>query len=342
MLLAVLCSLILSQLHFPVAWLIGPLTAGIGYALARGGPMPLPRIFTTIGKSLVGVAAAARFSPNNLLTAATYAVPLFTALAITGGLSMLNGYLIARWSGIGLMTSLLGAIPGTASANVAISSEFGADPAAVAILQYLRLVIVVLLVPMIAGFFAPKIVVINATSVAMIGTASAPLWNITVLGIVCFLGIGLGNALKLPTKEFLGSFLCGLGLFGFFPAQYDVPRPLILVALLLIGLSAGLKFNLKLMNVLKRAVLLEVALVLFLVVCCMGIGYEFHRLTQVDMITSLLAFAPGGMEAMIATSNQLGSNTGLVLTIKFIHQILIILTVNSLRVYLRPIQYREN
>jgi len=331
-------SFLLSMLHVPVAWLIGSLMVGIGYTLTQGRPTPLPPVFITVGKSLVGIAAAARFSPDNLMTAAAYAAPLLTALGITGGLSMLNGYLISRWSGIGLVTCLLGAIPGTASANVAISSEFGADPSIVAILQYLRLLMVVLLVPAMASLFTPDSVTSNR-AISVIDTHVVALaLNLAVLGICSALGIWMGKKLRLPTKEFLGSFVCGLGLFGMFPSQYYVPRPLIVIALLLIGLSAGLKFNWQHMVKLRKAVLLEIILVLFLVACCLGIGYEFHRLTHVDLTTALLAFAPGGMEAMIATSNQLGSDTGLVLTIKFIHQMLIIITVNSLRSYLHSTQ----
>lgn len=330
---AIVCT-ILTQLYVPVAWLIGSLIVGIIYALLHGKPRPLPSTFLIIGKSLVGIAAAARFAPDNLITIFNYAIPLLLAFAITASLSMLNGYLIARFSGIKLITSLLGAIPGTASANVAISQEFGADPPIVAVLQYLRLIMVVVIVPTIAGLIAPNDVVVNQININVQSTVSLT-WNIIMIGICCGLGIWLGRKFKLPTKEFLGSFLCGLPLFGLFPNQYTVPRSFIIFALLLIGLSAGLKFNWHNIIGLGRAITLEIILVLILITCCIGISYSFHYLTHIDLITALLAFAPGGMEAMIATSNQLGGDTGLVLTIKFIHQLLIIFTVNMFRSHLR-------
>jgi hypothetical protein len=298
----------------------------------------------TVAKSIIGIAAAARFSPEDLIVAGTYGVPLVVAIGITGGLSILNGYLIGRWTEIGLATSLLGSVPGTASAVVAISGEFGADPASVAILQYLRMIIVVLLVPIAASFFSSDIAVIpNAvlpTSVANSQRVSTAL-NLLLLTVGCSLGTLAGKGLRLPTGEFLGSFLVGLGLCWILRYQLYIPRPLFVIGLLLIGLSAGLKFDWQVMFKLWKAVLLEIVLVVLLVLCCLGIGYEFHLITQVDTTTALLAFAPGGMEAMIATANQLGSDTGLVLTIKFIRQLIILVTLNAWKLYFNTTKCAE-
>lgn len=345
---AIIVCLIFAKIGIPVAWLIGSLIAGIGYALVAGTPIKPPPILLTIGKAIIGIVAAARFSPDNLMIVATYILPLVLALGITGSLSMLNGYLIARWSGIKLITCLLGAIPGTASANVAISSEFGAEPPIVAVLQYLRVLLVVLIVPTVAGIIAGLIVpesqvlaeVNIANTSAPISTVSM-IWNLVILGLCCILGIWTGNTFNLPTQGFLGSFLWGLFLFGFFPDEYRVPRPLILLALLFIGLSAGLKFNWQHIVVLRRALILEIVLVLLLISGCIGIGYGIHSITNIGLVTAILAFAPGGMEAMIATSNQLGGDTGIVLTIKFINQLLIIFSVNYLRSFLQYYKTRE-
>lgn len=337
-LIAIGICTILTQLNVPVAWLIGSLLTGIVYAIMKGQPQPLPSIFLIIGKALIGVTAAARFAPDNILIVITYLIPLLLAFMLTASLSMLNGYLIARWSGIKLITSLLGAIPGTASANVAISHEFGADPPVVAVLQYLRLLMVALLVPIIAGLINSDTAILTPEIPISIRFQAAFIENLIALTLCCALGIGTGRILKLPTKEFLGSFLWGIALFGVFPNHYTIPRPLIIIALLLIGLSAGLKFNWHNIAGLGRAVMLEIILVLILIVCCLGIAYVLHLFTTIDLTTAILAFAPGGMEAMIATSNQLGGNTGLVLTIKFINQLLIIFTVNSIRSYVHTTQ----
>lgn len=333
-LIAIIVCYVLDELHVPVAWLIGSLLVGVAYALGTGQPHPLPKMFLNIAKAVIGIAAAARFVPDNLVTMVAYIIPLLLALGITGGLAMLNGYLIARWSGIDIVTSLLGSIPGTATANVAISSEFGANPSIVAVLQYLRLLLVAFLVPIIAGLLSsytdpqPNVTILVPPNPAV---PISQLWNIMVIGGCCTIGIWLGQRLKLPTKGFLGAFICGLIPFGLSPGQYSIPQPVMLAALLIVGISAGLKFDWQHITGLSKAMLLEIVLVLWLVACCLGIAYLLHNFTNIDITTAVLAFAPGGMEAMIATSNQLGADTGLVLMIKFTHQLVIIFTVGIIR-----------
>ena len=336
LILAVASGYLLSWLQFQVAWLIGPLLAGICYVLLLGTSAPLPARWMTVAKAIVGLVAASRFVPEDLTRVWVYLVPVLVAISVTGGLCLLNGYLISRLSKVDRTTCLLGSIPGTATAIVAISAEFGADPVSVAILQYLRMTIVILLVPVAASFFslsvAPSLALVRPDVVSHDPVLPIGI-DLLLLAAAAAVGVFFGEKFRLPTGAFLGSFLVGLTLFWFLAGQLVVPRYLSLMALLVIGLSAGLKFNIGTMRKLWKAVLLEVVLVILLVMSCLWVGYWFHWLTHVDITTSMLALAPGGMEAMIATSNQLGSDTGLVLIIMFLRQLLIITGMAGLRYY---------
>ena len=70
---------------------------------------------------------------------------------------------------------------------------------------------------------------------------------------------------------------------------------------------------------------LEIILVIVLMLSCLAIGYQFHSIAKIDLVTAILGFTPGGIEAMIATANQLGGNTGMVLAIQVTRQMLILL-----------------
>ena len=109
------------------------------------------------------------------------------------------------------------------------------------------------------------------------------------------------------------------------PYKLQVPPWLFAVGLLLVGVSIGVQFDWKNAKKLWKAVLVEVGLVLGLILVCFGIAYQFHRFTGVDLMTSLLSFTPGGLEAMIATVNELGGDTGLVLAIQLTRMLTIIL-----------------
>ncbi|GBF82387.1 AbrB family transcriptional regulator [Aphanothece sacrum] len=339
--LAVATGFLFNWLKVPVAWLMGPLVLGIVYAFIQGTPKPLPSNFITVGKALIGVSSAARFSPETLSLAQHYTIPLLLCIITTAALSMFNGYLLSKWTGIDKISSFLGSIPGSASSVVAMSEELGADAASVAVLQYLRMMLVLLIVPAIATFLAPNLDHANNTyllptnlSVHTVPTSV----NLLALAGCCSLGIILGKWLNLPTSGFLGSFLLAITLFWSFPHQFYVPRILFIIGLILVALSTGLKFDWQTIHRLWKAVLIKSFLVVILVFCCLGIGYEFHLITHVDTITSLLAFTPGAVEAMIATVTQLGGDTGTVLAIQMTRQLLILLAINLLHWFSKSVK----
>ena len=258
-------------------------------------------------------------------------------ICTTGALSMLNGYLLWQLAGVNKLSSFLGSIPGSASSIVAWSEEFGADPMVVTVLQYLRMVTVVLLIPTTVTLIFPHAPLNEIAALGQTGANHPPVpmsINLLVLAGCCTLGILVGQWLKLPTSGFLGSFLLGLLLFWTLPYSFLVPRWLWVVGLILIGLSIGLKFDWQAVRKLWKAVLLEIILVILLMLSCLAIGYEFHLVTNIDTMTAILGFTPGGIEAMIATANQLGSDTGMVLAIQLTRQMLILLTINLLNVFI--------
>lgn len=344
--LAAIVGFACNRLGVPVGWLLGPLLVGIAYASIQSDRQPLPSNFIKVGKAIIGIYSASRFSPDTLMLATTYAVPVILCILITGALSMLNGYFLWKLGRVNKFDSFLGSIPGSASSIVAMSEELGADPMVVTVLQYLRMVTVVLVIPITVTLMFPHTQasqVVRLVPTAVNESAVPMFINLLVLAGCCSLGILVGQWLKLPTSGFLGSFLLGLLLFFSFPHWFFVPHWLWVIALILIGLSIGWKFDWQAVRQLWKAVLLEITLVILLMLSCLAIGYEFHLVTDIDLVTAILGFTPGGIEAMIATVNQLGGDTGMVLAIQLTRQMLILLVINLLQVFvnLRKTKMRE-
>lgn len=336
--LAIVAGFICHYLGIPVAWLVGPLLVGVLLAFIQGRARPLPVKFLTLGKAIIGVYSASRFSAETLGLAQHYPLPLMLCISVTAGLSMLNGFVLWQWAGVERTTSFLGAIPGSASNIVAMSEDLGANPVSVAVLQYTRMMLVALLVPSVASWLAtvnhieaPASSLIVATQTEQLPTQTLAICLLFVAGC-CSLGPVLGRRLRLPAPAFLGSFLLGLAVFWSFPHQVYVPSFAFLAALTLVGLAVGLKFDWQTIRSLWRAVLIEVGLILLLMLGCLGIGYEFHLVTHVDTMTALLGFVPGAIEAMVATANELGGDTSTVLAIQMTRQFLILLVIAILNV----------
>ena len=317
---------VFNWLQIPVGWLLGSIIGGILYSTIQGNSQPLPKMFITLGKAFIALATAVRFSWDTVNIAAHYAVPLLLSVLISACLSLFHGYLLSRLSGIDKVTALVSFIPGVASSIISIAEEMGADAASVAVFQYLRVLLVVLLIPSAAGFFFPADLNNSVTTaIATTNDSSMPMWfNLGILGGCCLVGIWGGNRLRLPASGFLGTFLFGLVVFWSSPYQLQVPQWLFVMGLLFVGLSIGVKFDIKTASKLLKAVLIEICLVISLIILCLGVGYSFHLFTDVDTITSLLGFTPGGIEAMVATVMQLGGDTGLVLAMQLTRMLIII------------------
>jgi hypothetical protein len=328
LLTAVVASLIFSWLHVPVSWLMAPILVGIICVVSQKHPQPFFPAFSMVGQAIVALESAVRFSLETLKIATTYALPLLICIFITGLLSLLNGYLLWRWAGIDRTTGFLGSIPGAGPSIVAMSEEMGADAIAVAILQYIRIMLVALIVPATVSIFFPIDPSIGSVIVAIPAqvSASLPVWlNAGVLVACGGLGVWLGQKLRLPASLFLGPFLVGLLASLLLPYQIEVSPSLLTVGLLLLGLSIGLKFNWHVVRKLLKAVTIELVLVLLLILVCLGIGYGFHQVTGVDAMTAILGSTPGGITPIMAMTIQLGADSGLVLAMQMTRMLTILL-----------------
>jgi hypothetical protein len=335
--IAIVASILFNWLHVPVSWLLAPMLVGIVYVISQEHPQPLPAAFSLVGQAIIALETAVRFSVETLKIAATYAVPLLACIFITGALSLMNGYLLWRWAGIDRMTGFLGSIPGASPSIVAMSEEMGADAIAVAILQYLRLLLVALIIPAIISLFFS--VEPSVQAVATIPSQTRPplsdLLNLALLAGCGGLGIWGGRKLRLPASLFLGPFLVGLVACLLLPYQIQVSQSVFTVGLLLLGLSIGLKFNWQAVRQLLKAVLLELALVVLLIFVCLGAGYGFHWVTGVDLATSILGSTPGGITPIMAMTIQLGGDSGLVLAMQMTRMLLILLVSPWFATFLR-------
>jgi len=311
----------------PVAWLCGPMVVGICGAMIRGEASQLPSTMGILGQVIIGLGTATHFPLETLQLASTHAIPLLLIVIITGTMSLLNGYLLGRWAGIDQETAFLGCLPGASASIVAMSDEMGADAIAVAVLQYLRLSLVVFIVPLAVGWIFPVNSLVEVAT-TLTGESHLPipiLLNLLVLALCGWLGVLVGRKLNFPSPVFLGPVLVGLVTSWVLPYQFQVPDVALSSGLLLVGISIGVRFDWKSIRQLCKAVFIETGLVIVLIVLCLVIGYGFHLLTGVDIMTAVLGSTPGGMQAMIASAVELGCNTGLVLAMQMTRLLMILL-----------------
>lgn len=337
--LSVLASLILTAMGAPVGWLLGAMLVGIAYVIKHGKTQVLFPGAAAIGQVIIALATADRFSLDTLTLARTYALPLMLCILTTGSLSVLNGYLLSHWVGIDRKTSLLGCIPGAGPSIVALSEEMGADTLIVAVLQYVRILLVSAVIPILANLFfvAPASLSSQPIATTVQQSTMPTVINLLVLTGCGYLGNWAGRHLKLPSGGFLGPFLVGLVAFWGVPHTFHMPQIVFIAGLLLVGLSIGLKFDWHTVRRLFKAVLIEIVLVLGLIFTCLGVAYQFHLLTHIDPLTAVLGSTPGGISTMLASAVEMGSDSGLVMAMQMTRMLLILLLTPWLAtIWLKP------
>lgn len=238
---------------------------------------------------------------------------LFACVA-TVGLSLAAGLALTRITGVDRPTSSLGMIAGGASGIVAMSGELGADDRLVAVMQYLRVLVVVALTPLVVrvgfghahGHGAPA-----GAPGAALTTELAFLLGASVVGVLA------ARLVRLPAGFLLGPLLVAavLTVTGA-SGGARVPSVVQTIAFALIGLQVGLRFTHESLRRAGKLLPWVLAAIAGLIVTCAGLAALLVPLAHVSLLDAYLATTPGGLYAVLATAIGSGANTTFVLAVQ--------------------------
>ena len=231
----------LDVLAVPSPALFAGLVAAALLALLGRGPGRVARPLSTSAQAVVGVVIGVLARPETLIAVARDWLPVLVVGSGTLALSMAAGLLLGRRPGVSPLTGMLALTAGGASGLVAVSRELGGDERVVAVIQYLRVVLVTVSMPLVAA------TVYGASGAAGPGPAAAggPWYVGLLLTVVCgAVGVPLARLLRVPAGGLLGPMTVALvltltGVAG------DATPPAVLVelAFAVIGWQAGVRFT---------------------------------------------------------------------------------------------------
>src|SRR5215207_3612516 len=125
---------------------------GIVFAL-HGATIRLPRSAFIAGQAVIGCSIAHAITLSVVAVITQSWIVMITAVLATVAASALVGWLLVRFGTLPGTTAAWGTSPGAASAMVAMAQEFGADPLSVAMMQFLRVVLVVVTAALVSGLW---------------------------------------------------------------------------------------------------------------------------------------------------------------------------------------------
>lgn len=297
-------------LGVPAAFFLGAAFCGVIFRLA-GVTLKLSRPYFFCAQALVGCAAAKSMTPS-VFGALAGNWPVLGAMVlssvIAGGLV---GYFLTRWRVLPGNTAAWGASPGGASAMVALAEAYGADVQMVAMMQYLRVLIVVSLASLAAHqWSAPQSATAQFSPGALFrgDPALDPAQVALTLAIMAVSSV-VALYLRVPAGALLVTMVIGATLNAGAWVDFRLPPVFQMLASMAIGGFVGLGFDRKLLYATLRSLHWLFISAFLLIGLCAFFAWALHRFAGSDLLTAYLATTPGGLDAVILLAMDSGENT---------------------------------
>ncbi len=284
-------------LKLPAPSLSGAMV-GVVLLLAAGRRTHMPKAAADGAMLFTGVAMGAAVTPEMLggirqypLSIAVFGLTLAATIAATQAC-------LQRFAGWDRITAFLAATPGALSTVLAVAADTKADMLKLTTVQSFRLFMLVAVLPAL----------VSATGGA--GALSAqPVATLPALAVMCALGLVLAAALArvgMAAPWIFGGLLGSAFLHGASVATGEAPRWFSEAAFALVGVYIGTRFSTITRPALMSALAVSVMAFLVGIGCALGGAVLTNWLTGVPVGMALVAYAPGGLEAMVVLGAALG------------------------------------
>ena len=309
----------------PSASLFAALLIGVVAALSIPGLPELPAVMFRAAQAITGASLGVYVQSSSLDAIASAWLPVAVVSAGTLGLSLACGRFLARTAPVDGPTAALGMIAGGASGIVGMARELGADDRIVAVTQYLRVLVVVLLTPILVAIAFPG----GGGSDSGPIPANAPVigdlrdWLLTAVAI----GVGalVALATRIPAGSLLGPMIIAAVLALTIGDGFEVPAILREPAFAAIGLQVGLRFTPDLIRQAGKVLLPALACILGLLVACFGLALILDATSDVSLLDAYLATTPGGLYAVLAAAFGTGADTTFVIAVQTLRLFVMVL-----------------
>lgn len=298
----------------PSPLLFAALVAAVLVALRAPEPPAMPEALRTAGMAVVGTAAGASVDADVLRTVAREPVAVVGGVLVTLAVSMLVGQVLRLSRDVDGTTAIFASVAGGASGVALAAREYGADDAIVISVQYLRVVLVLVSVPVVAPLLG------DAGGAAVPDdTPSDPVSQLLYTAAAIGLGLLFAHFVRISAAPILGTLIASsaLALSGWFP-DASVPGWVVALGFTVVGANVGLSLTRDRLRRLARLFPLALVQVVLGVLACAAVGVLFADAVGISRIDGYLATTPGGLPAVVAVAVDSGQEIGLILTMQFV------------------------
>lgn len=285
----------------PLPWLLGSTVAMAISALAGFAPSGhIPRIPETSRNffiPVIGVGIGASFTPEVLAQMPGWWPSILTLVVFVPLVHALGFLSVRAIGGTDTATAFFGTAPGGLIESVIMGEEAGADGALLTLMQFLRLILCILLIPI--GFsLIEGTAVGSASGIVLGGGIDLRLWDWIVLAACAIAGFFLGKRLGFPAALMTGPLLLSALAHLFGVVKGAPPGWLIDTVQLGVGVALGARFWGKQPAVLLQALRYASANVAIALVLASCAAWALSHVIDEGWKAVFLAYAPGGLAEM--------------------------------------------
>ena len=302
------------KLNIPLPWMLGPMfaiiilklkyPAEVYFSITLRNWLIIPLGYN-IGAQVTSSAVQEIMNQLAGITIATFMI-IFVCIALA--------WWTTRVTGVSFASSAIGNMPGGLTPMLLLCESIPrADVGVVAILQSLRLMGAIAVVPIILSVsFGDSVGTNAARDILQIDYMDIPVW---LLVIVAVTGAVLGHYMHMPADFFLGPLVAtsALSLFmgGHLP---EAPNWLMALAQIATGMYLGTCIDPLQMGKNKKLLIVAIIGVVVIIATSLLIGYILSIYFGFSVATAFLACAPGGVAEMCITGMVMGENVPIILS----------------------------
>lgn len=290
----------------PLPWLLGPLAAAAAVALAGGDPVA-PPLLRRCGQVVVGTAIGLTVTPSVASLVLGWIPWMAVAIVVSVVSSALLGLPFARVARLDARTAYYALLPGGLAEMASIAARAGARAEVVAVVQTLRVGLIVCVLPWLVFLFA-------TVDRAAAPAARVP-WDPLLLPVALGVGVAgahLFRALRFDNPWMFGSLLAVALAAGGGVLDTSIPEPLYRAGQFLIGFTVGAQFRRDRLARLPRVAAWAVVFIAAMQAVMTGVALFLSWAGGLSFVTAVLATAVGGTAEMTITAAAAGADVALV------------------------------
>lgn len=290
----------------PAPFLTGPaLVVSLATLAGLRGTIPVP--LRDLIFILIGLGLGSGVTPEILDEARRWPISLVLMGLSIAAILVLGAVLLRRIFAMDRRSAVLAAAPGHLSFVLSLSLDSGTDTRRIAVIQSLRVLMLTLLVPAAVALFSDA----DMAGIRPAGTTVAPLHLTGLAVLAAALGL-VFKRIRLPAAFLLAGMAVSSVGHGTGWTPGVVPGWLSTAAFITMGTLIGTRFTGVTPGLLGASLLGSVLLTaMALAVASLG-AWLAHLATGLRLLDLVIAFAPGGLETMIAMASVLGADPALV------------------------------